>query len=629
MKYPLLFSPIRINSVVSRNRIVAAPTAHDYSARAIGGVGIVICGHVIVKPGRSSFASGDQPYLFDKYQVNEARQRIRQVHQADSLASIEIMHSGLYSRVKEKDYAIGPVDMVREDGVQVKAMDEAMMRHTIECFVRTVKDARDFGFDMAFMHFGHGWLAAQFLSPLFNHRTDEYGGSFENRARFPAEILRCVREAVGPHFPIDMRISSVEWVEGSIDFADTLRFIKQVEPYIDTVQLSAGLDINHEGNVHCVTTNFSGHMVNVKFARQVKQEVTIPVSVVGAFLNPDDAEKALTDGDADLIVFGRAFIADPDWPKKAMSGNEAAIVPCIRCMHCYHIATNRRNVGCSVNPRFCNEDFIPKEAGLAASPKKVVIIGGGPAGMSAAAAAAERGHQVILIEKEAHLGGAIYYVAREHYKEDIRLYLNHLQHRVSSENITLLLETEATPQLIEELHPDTLIIAVGSKPIEPRLQGIEKSHVMTFYDAIVNEATLHGSVAIIGGGTIGAEIALELAELHHKEVHLIERGDTLAQQGNMLYKVALRQKLEKLKNLRVYINTECERIDDHTVVIRDNTGIHLIAADSVIIAVGVKANPVADQFLNITPDTYIIGDCKRPRKIMEAVFEGTMVARNL
>ena len=187
MKYPLLFSPIKINNVISRNRIVATPVSDYFEEKALGGAGIVVCGHTLVEPGRSSFASADEPYAFHKYEVEHTQSKIRRVHQAGAKASIEIFHAGQYARVK--DYAMGPMGFIREDGVEVKAMTLDMMDHTANCFASTAKDAKELGFDMIFLHFGHGWLPPQFLSPLFNQRTDEYGGSLENRAKFPLMIL--------------------------------------------------------------------------------------------------------------------------------------------------------------------------------------------------------------------------------------------------------------------------------------------------------------------------------------------------------------------------------------------------------------------------------------------------------
>ncbi len=629
MQFQNLFTPIKINGMVSRNRIVATPIGDFFEEKALGGAGIVICGHTVVDPGRSSFASPDEPYVFHKYSVEEAQQRIRKCHQAGARASLELFHAGQYARVK--DYAIGPIGFVREDGTEVRAMTPEMMQHAAACFARAARDARDLGFDMVFLHFGHGWLPAQFLSPLFNKRTDEYGGPFENRVKFPLLILEKVREAVGPKFPVDMRISAVEWVEGSIEFSDTLRFIKLAEPLIDTVQISAGLDINHEGNVHMVTTNFKGHMVNAEYAREVKRNVRIPVSVVGAVMNPAEAERLIADGTVDMVAFGRSFIADPNWPNKAKEGRADDIVPCIRCMYCYHISTERKNVGCSVNPRYRNEDFVPAKIEKAERIKRVVVVGGGPGGMSVAIAARQRGHEVILFEKSDRLGGVLRYVEREHYKQDIRLYLKYLVGQIQKSGADVRLNTAATPELVRELKPDALFIAVGSLPVTPHIEGIHNKNVIGFYEAIENEDAIGQDIVIIGGGAIGAELGLELAELKGRNVTIVELTNKIAAQGNLLYRIALRQKMDTTPALSCLMETTCKIITPEGVNVLSKDGAErLIKADTVIVATGVAPNrALAESFLGITPDTFLIGDCDKPRKIMEAVFEGHTIASHL
>ena len=629
MPFKNLFSPIKINGMVARNRIVAAPSGDIFAEKALGGAGIVICGHTIVDPGRSSFASADEPYIFHKYAVEEARLRIRKCHQAGARASIELFHGGQYARVK--DYAIGPMSFVREDGVEVKAMTPAMMAEVAELFAAAAKDAKDLGFDMVFMHFGHGWLAPQFLSPLFNKRDDEYGGCFENRARFPRLILEKVRQAVGPEYPVDMRISSIEWVDGGIEFADTLRFIKLVEPLIDTVHISAGLDINHEGNVHLVTTNFKGHAVNAEYAKIVKQNVSIPVCVVGAVMSPDEAEELIASGAVDLVAFGRSFLADPDWPNKAKDGLAEDIVPCIRCLQCYHITTNRRNVGCSVNPRYANESFLPEKPEPAKYQKKIAVIGAGPAGIMAALTCEKRGHEVILFEKEDRPGGVLRHIAKEYYKEDIRLYLRYLIRQLEKSKVDVRLNQTATPEMIKELQPDAIFVAVGSVPVTPRIPGIESSNVMGFFEAIENHDQLGTNVIVVGGGTIGAEIGLELAELKDKKVTIIELTDQIAAQGNSLYRIALRQKMDAAQNLTALMETACGEITPEGVtIVSKNDQKSFIKADTVIMATGVKANrALSESFYGIVPDTFVIGDGERIGKIMDAVFDGYSIASHI
>jgi len=629
MKYPNLFSPIKINDMMVRNRIVATPIGQKFFDKSLGGPGIVIAGSVIAEPGKSSFASSDEPYAFSKYEVEQTRQRILIARQAGAKASIEIVHAGQYARVK--DFAKGPSGFIRNDGVEVKEMTEEMMEETLRWYEQTAFDAKDIGFDMIFMHFGHGWLPAQFLSPFFNKRTDKYGGSLENRARFPLMILERVRKAVGANFPIDMRISATEWIDGGIEFEDVLAFIKMAEPLIDMVQISCGLDMEREANVHMVTTNFSEHVPNAKYAKIVKENVHIPVAVVGAIMNPDEAEQLISDGVADMVALGRALVADPEWPKKAREGRPEDIVPCIRCLQCYHISTNHRNVGCSVNPRYSNESWIPRKLEKADIKKRIVVIGAGPAGLQAALVADKRGHKVILFEKNSFLGGELHYVAMEYYKSDIKAFLDYLKVQLKKSKVEVHLNTEATPELVKKIMPDAVIIAVGANPVIPHIPGIDKQHVISFYDAIEHMDKIGQNVVIIGGGTIGAEIGLELSLLQQKNVTIIELAEEIAAQGNMLYKIALCQRMQQASTLNTMLKTTCQEIKEDVVVVKTSDGEEkFIKADTVIIATGLKPNKsVAESFYGIVPETFMIGDCIKPRKIMEAVMEGYTIAYNL
>lgn len=629
MKYPHLFSPIKINSLIIKNRIVAAPTeniADSFYEKSCGGAGIVIASSTFVEPERSSWMSADDRYAFTKYEIEKMKDRVRMVQAGGARASIELGHAGQYARVH--DYAMGPSGFVREDGVEVKEMTPAMMAHTAECYAKAAADAKDCGFDLIFLHFGHGWLPDEFLSPLFNKREDEYGGSIENRMKFPKMILEHVRAAVGPGFPVDMRVSAHEWVEGGLEFKDTLEFLKAVEHLIDTVHISCGLDINHEGNVHTITTTFEEHMPNAIYARKVKEQVHIPVTVVGAIMKPEEAEKLIEEGYADMVALGRPLVADPQWPRKAMEGRAEDIVPCIRCVQCYHIATNRKDVACSVNPRYYNEAWYPKTIAKAEKKKHVIVIGAGPAGIRAALTLYQRGHQVTLLEKNNYVGGAIHYVAKEEFKQDIKSYLEYLECQLAKTEIELKLGVTATPQMVKDMKPDALIVAIGGSPFVPPIKGIDSKNVMGFYDAIENRDKIGKEVVVLGGGTIGAELGLELAEFEKKTVSIVEMNDTIAAQGNMLYKIALRQHMDKAKTLTTYLNTACQEITADSVLVKIPDGTEkVIPAETVIVATGVRPNKEeAEAFYHITPETYAIGDCNKVRIIKDATFEGCSIA---
>lgn len=616
-----LFAPITINGMTLKNRIVAAPTGDLFEEKALGGAALVIAGHAIVEPGLSSFASGDEPWPFEKYEREATHERVMGVHRGGARASVEIFHGGLHARVK--DYAKGPCSYVREDGVQVRGMDEAMMQETLDWYAKTCAGAVKAGFDSIFLHFGHGWLPAQFLSPLYNHRSDEYGGSLENRAKFPLRILEVVRKTVGPRYPVDMRISASECVPGGIAFEDVVEFCKMAEPYVDAIQISAGIDINKAANVHTVTTNLEEEMPNLKWAREVKHAVKVPVGVVGGVLTPQMAEDVLAAGDVDLVSLGRELIADPEWVRKAAENRPEDITPCLRCSNCYHIASDHWNVGCSVNPRYHHEAFVPAKIEHAEETKHVVVVGAGPGGMKAAISACDRGHKVTLIEREQELGGMLRFIAKEPHKSEVARLLEHYRTQIAKRDIDVRLGCEATPELVKSLVPDALCIAIGATERMPRIEGLEGPHVMVGTEAIAREHELGQRVLILGGGSIGCEIALALAE-QGRDVTVVEMCDRVAGNANRLYQEALRQKFELHPNIQVLTSCSCQKVTEGEALclMADGTAC-TIPFDDMVVSTGMAArSKEAEALFGIVRNTVAIGDATKPSSIMNAVFEG-------
>lgn len=640
LKYPHLFQPLKINSVMAMNRIMTSPmgvpkatiiSSTNYGgvsiyARSAGGAGVMSLNYQAL-----STASGyDTP--FEKYARDASREVMTVLTQAGALSNVQIFFHPFRKNGQLSMPSAGK-DFRGGEGVE---MTKEEIKEAIDELVKRVLECKSFGFDMIMLHFAHDSLTSLFLSPVWNRRTDEYGGSLENRCRITIEAAKAVREAVGPDYPVMMRISRSLWVPESYEEDDMIYLVKQLEPYIDLANVSYAMDCyggtidKYDANVHMSTISFEPHMYNIEFCARLKKETKMLVVPIGAVLTPDEAEEAIASGKCDAVMLGRAMVADPNWPKKALEGRDYDIVPCLRCGHCYHISTEHNNVQCSVNPRFRRDDRIPEKLSKTNDPKNIVIIGGGPAGCKAALTASEKGHKVILLEKEAVLGGQINVSDFDKSKQDLKRYRDYLRYQVAHDsNIDLRLNTEATPEFIQDLHPDALIIAVGAEAIIPPIQGIEYAKQALEVYPDINTIT-GKKVVVIGGGTIGSEIALELGE-RNNQVSIIETGDTLAAKGNWLYRLALYQHINKCGDkITKYLNSTVTEIKEHSVMIKKDNEVKEIEADLIILSVGMKPKrSLAHSFYGIVPRTYMIGDCKNVNKVIEATNDGYFIASNI
>lgn len=646
-KFKALFTPLKMNSVMLRNRVLVSPMgvpkATIISSTNYGGVSIMDRsrgGAAVVTVNYKGLAGiGDYNDPFEKYARDPSREALSVMRQAGALANLQIFFHPEIPHVNDntdRGATMMPSDCIDFRGKQARAMTKEEIRAKIDELVANAVAAKNFGFDMVMLHFGHDSLTSLFLSPVWNKRTDEYGGSLENRIRITKEAAAAVRKAVGPDYPVMIRISRSLWVPESYSEDDMIELLKAIKDDVDMVNVSYSMDCyggtidKYDANVHMSTINFEPHGTNVAFCARVKKEIPgLLVCPIGAIMTPEEAEEIVAQGKADAVMLGRAMVADPFWVRKAQENRPEDIVPCLRCGQCYHISTEHYNTVCSVNPRFRRENRVPLILSKAPVSKKVVIIGGGPAGCRAALTACERGHRVILLEQSQSLGGQINVSDYDNYKQDLRRYRDYLRCQVEKAAIEVRYGVEATPEYVKALEPDSIIIAVGAEPIKPRIKGAEFAvQALEVYPQL---NTIRGKkVVVIGGGTIGSELSLELAE-RGNTVTVVELGDTLAAKGNWLYRLSLYQHMNKCEGLRQCTEAEVERIEAHGVSIRTKGGeCFFVESDLTVIAVGMKPRrEIAHSFYGITPDTYMIGDCCNVAKVIEATNDGYFTAANL
>jgi len=639
--YPNLFKPLKIKNVTFRNRIFSTPNQTRFrgniemaymEAKARGGAAQVTVGET---PITRKYVRQSAAYTFVLDEPTDMRllaETALAIKMHGAAASIQLSHVGLYTVLHSKNdpNPIGPMGFVRKDGVEVIAMDEDMIEETVEAYANAATVVKRAGFDCCQVHGAHGWIPAQFLSPLTNQRKDRYGGSLENRARFPMAVVERIREKCGPDFIIEYRISGDELVEGGMRIDSVIEFIKMIEKTIDLVHISVGVHESRE-TVHRMFahTSFTEHGCNVYLAEAVKKAVNIPVITVGGISDPAHAEQILVEGRADIIGMARALLADPDLPNKARTGRRNEIIPCLRCNNCLSAVGYNDLIVCAANPQ-TGRELRWQTAPRPSASRKVIVVGGGPAGMKAAITAAERGHDVTLLEKSDSLGGLLKISDYDPLKADVKAFKNYLVNRTLALG-KVRLNTEATPELIEKLAPDVVIAAVGSSPIRPQIPGIDKETVMTALDVYYDVTKVGERVAVIGGALVGCEVGLFLAE-QGKTVTIVEMTDVIGDpEKNWRHTVPLVMRMDKTPTLEYKTGLKCIAVTPSGIKVSDKGGKEqFIEADTVVLAVGVQSNSdTVDQLRDCVPDFYPVGDCVKPRRIMEAMRGGYYAALDI
>ncbi|QOX64172.1 FAD-dependent oxidoreductase [Anoxybacterium hadale] len=647
--YPNLLKPIKIGNLTLKNRIFSAPTSLNWGAvdgnltpetiayyelKAKGGAAVVTMGESIVHTATGK-SHDRQIELDNPTSLVGLSLLARAIKRHGAVPSAELSHGGKWGglvsmagSMKEGRVAYGASDEMLAEG-PVKEMPEALLLEVIESFGKGAAVLKRAGFEMCMVHAGHGWFFGQFLSKRTNHRTDRFGGSFENRARPLTMALESIRRHVGPGFPIEVRMSADEFVEGGIDLQEGILLAKHIEKQCDLINVSAGMHEDLELYLRTHPTQFMEKGANVYLAEAIRKEVSVPISTVGGIVDPAMMEEIIASGKADLVELGRPLLADPYLPQKLRDGREQEITKCLRCMGCFGESLKTETTSCVINPVIGNE-FNESIANCQPTErKKVLVAGGGPGGMKAALTAAERGHEVVLCEKTDALGGALRFAKHVPFKYGLYEYKEVLEYLLKKNGVEIRMNTEVTSELVEQEKPDALLLAVGANPITPKLPGIEGNHVRFAQDIYGKEDQLGDTVAILGGGLVGCETAAHLARLG-KNVTIIELRDDLAMDADLFYQTAVKGDLRR-NNAKIFVGSAGRKVTKEGILISTAEGSEvLVQADTVINAAGYRADDTAFQNLSdAAPVVQRIGDCRRPGKVTNAVTDGYYMALDL
>ncbi|MBN2062216.1 MAG: FAD-dependent oxidoreductase [Deltaproteobacteria bacterium] len=640
-KFPGLFQKGFIGSVEIKNRIVMAPMGttfwgangevteklmDHYVARAKGGAGLITV----------SFAHPDYPSgyrvgasLESENMISGHTHLVNGIHSYGAKAALQIMHTGRDRADKGLDIvSSSPVGAINIGGSVYpipRALKKNEIREMINRYVTIVVNAVKAGYDMVELHAAHGYLLNSFISTYLNKRDDEFGGCLENRMRFPSELLKEIRQVVGNDYPVGVRISGDEFMEGGITVKESPVIAQMLQQAgASFIDISAGME-----EVKYRTLDIMRFPEGWKtyIWQAVRNAVSVPIIAGGNIRSPGVGESVISRGIADFIFLGRSLLADPEWPEKARKGREEEIRKCISCLECHAFRTGRAPGSlCALNVAVGRE----KEFGeitRAQSRKNVMVVGAGPAGMEAARVAALRGHDVTLYDRNNELGGNLLLAAVPPGKEKLLWIRDYETVQLKKLGVVLRLGTEVTTELINDRKPDAIIFASGSIPAFPDIKGIRNKNVITARDLLAGTKKLNGKrVVVVGGNAVGSETA-ELLAAQGNFVTIIEMMPGIAGDMEVINRRGLIDSLN-MKKVEILVNYEVKEISDNGVIIVGRNGSsRQITADSVVLAAGSKPNNnLAGSLKGKIPHLYEIGDCKEPRNILAAFYEAARAA---
>ena len=662
-----VFEPIRIRGIDFKNRVTLAPPSPNLASEdglvtkdfvnffrifARGGVCTLYVGNCSIDRTECS----DEAYQLDlsnPQSVLPITWYSDMCKEYDCHASFEINHNGENTAFETVGHApfssssfVSATELARAKRlgrapIPSIEMTQEKIDETIEKYAMAAYRMKRAGMDIVLVHGGHGNLISQFTSPLYNKRTDKYGGNTEKRALFAIEVCKAIREKCGEDFVIEMRISGDEIAPGGMRIEETIEMIGYLKPYIDIAHISAGIHSDFEMKYY---RNWCQNYMmergfNVHYAEKVKKaHPDLLVNTVGSIVSLEMAEDIIASGKADFVAMMRPLLADPDMPRKYANNMPEERRPCLRCDACTGHLMVPRSQFCAVNPMvFMSRDLIDCEVPLARKKKRVAVVGGGPAGITALTTLVDRGHDVTLYEKTNALGGCVIGAAAPPFKIDCQDYLKWLVLQAERSPAKVLLNTEATKELLDKEKYDALIIAVGAEAIMPDVPGINKPHVSWAPDAEMGKAPVGDKVVVIGAGSIGLEAALdfkragkdvtviELLDQEGARLSLIRTARTVAREFPMIFeeeKIPVHYKLKLI-----------EILDDKIICENADTGYKVeFPADTVLIAIGMKPlREMAASMRGCAPatDVFIVGDAYEVGSINTAVNQAFQIAMHV